>query len=237
MMNIGIGGSQGRMGQAIWAAIAADGAMDQHCVLKINRSHALSEGLKTQTIDVLIDFTVPEAAMDHIQICVAQQIPLVLGVTGFSDHQKKCISQAANTIPIVFSPNMSIGVNTMFSLLGSAAKRVQSLRERGIVVDSAIQETHHKHKKDAPSGTALRMGEIVGADHYASIRVGDVPGEHTVMFALAGECIEIKHSAQHRGIFAQGALTAAKWIINGPKPGLYDMQDVLGLSLKKDVFE
>ncbi len=229
MMNIGVGGSQGRMGQAILAAIAADKAMAETRVSKITRAEPLVKGLKTQAIEAFIDFTTPEAAMDHLQVCVTERIPMVLGVTGFSEAQKIKIQEAAKRIPIVFSPNMSIGVNTVFALLGAAAKKIDALRARGIVVDSAIQETHHKHKKDAPSGTALRMGEIIGTDHYASIRMGDVPGEHCVMLALAGECIEIKHSAQHRGIFAQGAVSASKWIMNVQSPGLYDMQDVLGL--------
>ena len=230
MMNIGIGGSEGRMGQAILAAIAADNDMHQSHILKINRQEPLIKVLQTQTLDVLIDFTAPEAAMEHLPLCIEKSIPLVLGVTGFSAAQKDRIHQAATRIPIVFSPNMSIGVNMMFALLGAASTRLDALRERGIVVDTAIQETHHKHKKDAPSGTALRMGEIIGSNHYASIRVGDVPGDHTVMFALAGECIEIKHSAWHRGVFAQGAVLAAKWIKNKPS-GLYDMKDALGLRL------
>ena len=156
---------------------------------------------------------------------------MVLGVTGFSEAQKVDIQKAAYTIPIVFSPNMSIGVNVSFKLLAFAATLLEPLRAMGINVDVAIQEIHHKHKKDAPSGTALRMGQILSASDYAVSRVGDVLGDHTAMLAFQGERIEIRHHTENRMIFAKGALTAAKWLMNTkPKPGLYDMQDVLGFN-------
>jgi 4-hydroxy-tetrahydrodipicolinate reductase len=197
--------------------------------------------------DVLIDFTRPEATLDHLQICREAGCRMVIGTTGFSAEQKGAIEQAANDIAIVFAPNMSIGVNLCLKLTEMAA------RVLGDDVDVEIIEAHHRHKVDAPSGTALRMGEVVAETlgrrledcavygregqtgerdrktiGFETIRAGDIVGEHTVMFAGSGERVEITHKASSRMTFAQGAARAAGWIMRH-EHGLYDMQDVLGL--------
>lgn len=197
--------------------------------------------------DVLIDFSSPEATLDNLAFCVAHGNSIVIGTTGFSDVQKQHISDAAKRINVVFAPNMSVGVNLCFKLLDMAA------RVLGDDVDIEIIEAHHRHKVDAPSGTALRMGEVV-ADAlgrnldecaiygregisgerdrktigFESIRAGDIVGDHTVMFAAEGERVEITHKASSRMTFANGAVRAAIWL-KSQNAGLYDMQDVLGL--------
>ncbi len=200
-----------------------------------------------QDFDVLIDFTRPEPCLDHLAWCVQHQKKMVIGTTGFSDAQKQAIQQAATSIPVVFAPNMSVGVNLTLKLLDMAA------RVLGDDVDVEIIEAHHRHKVDAPSGTALRMGEVVaealGRDlgecavygregntgerdrktiGFETIRAGDIVGDHTVMFAGIGERVEITHKASSRMTFAKGAMRAARWL-DGKNSGLYDMQDVLGL--------
>ncbi len=197
--------------------------------------------------DVLIDFTRPAATLTHLALCQAAGKALVIGTTGFSAEQKAAIAQAGESIPIVFAPNMSVGVNLCFKLLEMAA---QVLTDQ---VDIEIIEAHHRHKVDAPSGTALAMGQVIaqtlGRDlqhcavygrqgvtgerdrstiGFATVRAGDIVGEHTVLFADVGERIEITHRASNRMTFAKGAVRAAAWLA-GRRPGLYDMQDVLGL--------
>lgn len=197
--------------------------------------------------DVLIDFTSPAATLNHIDACRASGRSLVIGTTGFTDEQKQHIEDAAKDISIVFAPNMSVGVNLCLKLLDMAA------RVLGDEVDIEIVEAHHRHKVDAPSGTALRMGEVVanalGRDlnecavygregqtgerdrktiGFETIRAGDIVGDHTVMFADIGERIEITHKASSRMTFANGAARAAAWLMT-KETGLYDMQDVLGL--------
>jgi 4-hydroxy-tetrahydrodipicolinate reductase len=197
--------------------------------------------------DVLIDFTVPAAALKHLDICRRHGKRMVIGTTGFSDAQKQAISAAAAEIGVVFAPNMSVGVNLCLKLLDMAA------RVLGDAVDIEVIEAHHRHKVDAPSGTALRMGEVVAAAlgrdlkncavygregitgprerntiGFETIRAGDIVGEHTVMFAAEGERVEIAHKASSRMTFASGAARAAAWLTAQPA-GLYDMQDVLGL--------
>ena len=204
-------------------------------------------GSLTGCFDVLIDFTRPAATLGHLSLCQAAGKALVIGTTGFSTEQKDTIARAACDIPIVFAPNMSAGVNLCFKLLELAARAL------GDSVDIEIIEAHHRHKIDAPSGTALAMGRVVaealGRDladcavygregvtgerdrqtiGFATIRAGDIVGEHTVLFADAGERIEITHRASSRMTFAKGAARAAAWLA-GRAPGLYDMQDVLGL--------
>jgi 4-hydroxy-tetrahydrodipicolinate reductase len=196
--------------------------------------------------DVLIDFTSPAATLDNVAQCRALGRPIVIGTTGVG-IDREAIATAASDIAIVWAPNMSIGVNLCFKLLELAA------RVLGDDVDIEVIEAHHRHKIDAPSGTALRMGEIVartlGRDlktcavygregqtgprdrqtiGFATIRAGEIVGDHTVMFAGAGERVEISHRAENRATFASGALRAARWL-RGRPPGLYDMQDVLGL--------
>ena len=197
--------------------------------------------------DVLIDFTRPAATLDHLAVCRAAGKAMVIGTTGLSAEQKAEIGRAAEQIPIVFAPNMSVGVNLCFKLLELAA------RVLGDGVDVEIVEAHHRHKVDAPSGTALAMGQAVatalGRDlercavygregvtgerdratiGFATIRAGDIVGEHTVLFADMGERIEITHRASSRMTFAKGAVRAAAWLA-GREPGLFDMRDVLGL--------
>ena len=195
----------------------------------------------------LIDFTRPEGTLAHLKVCCELGINAVIGTTGFSDAQKQEISAAARDIAIVLSPNMSVGVNVTLKLLDMAARALST------GYDIEIIETHHRHKVDAPSGTALKMGEVVAAalgrdlkGHavfarqgvtgerdplsigFSAIRGGDIEGDHTVMFAGTGERIEITHKSSNRDSYAQGALRAVRFL-SGQKPGLYDMFDVLGL--------
>ena len=197
--------------------------------------------------DVLIDFTRPEPSMQYIELCRQAGKKLVIGTTGYSDEQKAQIAAAAKDIAIVIAPNMSVGVNLSLKLLEMTAKVM------GEYTDIEVIEAHHRHKVDAPSGTALRMGEVIadtlGRDlkdcaiygregdtgererktiGFSTIRAGDIVGEHTVMFADEGERVEITHKATSRMTFANGAVRAAVWLENQDS-GLYDMQDVLGL--------
>lgn len=208
-------------------------------------SHSLTKVI--DDFDVVIDFTGPAATMVHLDVCRKHGKAMVIGTTGLTDEQKGRISAAADDIGIVFAPNMSVGVNLCFRLLELAA------RVMGDDADIEIVEAHHRHKVDAPSGTALRMGEVVakalGRDlkevavygregqtgardpetiGFETIRAGDVVGEHTVWFATEGERVEITHKASSRMTFARGAVRAAGWL-KGRSKGLFDMQDVLGL--------
>jgi 4-hydroxy-tetrahydrodipicolinate reductase len=196
---------------------------------------------------VLIDFTRPDVSLALIDLCRQAGKKIVIGTTGYAESQKALISAAAKEIAIVFAPNMSVGVNLSLKLLEMAAKVM------GDYTDIEVIEAHHRHKVDAPSGTALRMGEVVAASlgrdlkdcaiygregntgerdrktiGFSTIRAGDIVGEHTVMFADEGERLEITHKASSRMTFANGAVRAAVWLKDKPK-GLYDMQDVLGL--------
>jgi 4-hydroxy-tetrahydrodipicolinate reductase len=198
--------------------------------------------------DVLIDFTRPDASMAFIESCRQAGKKIVIGTTGYSDAQKAVIAEASKDVAIVLAPNMSVGVNLALKLLEMTAKVM------GDYTDIEIIEAHHRHKVDAPSGTALRMGEVIadalGRDlkdcaiygregntgerdrktiGFSTIRAGDIVGEHTVMFADEGERVEITHKATSRMTFANGAVRAAIWLMDKPN-GLYDMQDVLGLS-------
>ena len=197
--------------------------------------------------DVLIDFTRPEATLAHVDACTAAGVNMVIGTTGFDEAGKQAISAASRKIAIVFAPNMGVGVNAMLKLLDQAAR----ILNQGFDVE--IIETHHQHKVDAPSGTALKMGEVIasargekledvavyaregdvgerkaGAIGFASIRGGDVVGDHTVLFAGIGERIEITHKASNRMTYAIGSMRAARFLV-GRRSGLYDMFDVLGL--------
>lgn len=197
--------------------------------------------------DVLIDFTHPTTTLVNLAVCREAGKALVIGTTGFTDAQKALINEAAKDIPIVFAPNFSIGVNLCLKLLDMAA------RVMGEDSDIEVIEAHHRHKVDAPSGTALRMGEVVadalgrklqdvavygregqtGARDrqtigFATVRAGDVVGDHTVLFASEGERVEITHKASSRMTFAKGAVRSAMWLA-GRDSGLFDMQDVLSL--------
>ncbi len=200
-----------------------------------------------KTGDVLIDFTHPESSMEHLNVCADLKKPMVIGTTGFTKEQIEQIRRHGQVMPVVLSPNMSIGVNLCFKILAEIAKTI------GDDYDMEIVEAHHRMKKDAPSGTAMKMAQVIaGAVNrnldevgvYArkgmigerskkeigiqTLRAGDIVGEHTVLFAGKGERIEITHRAHSRDTFAAGAIRAAKWVV-GKKPGLYDMGDVLGL--------
>ncbi|NLQ16614.1 4-hydroxy-tetrahydrodipicolinate reductase [Marinomonas sp. M1K-6] len=197
--------------------------------------------------DVLIDFTTPTLTLENAAFCAQHQKAIVVGTTGLNDAEKARLNQVAQQSPVVFAPNMSVGVNLTLKLLATAAQIL------GDEYDVEIVEAHHRHKVDSPSGTALRMGEVVaealgrnlkdcavygregqtGARTqkeigFETIRAGDVVGEHSVWFATEGERIEIVHKASSRMTFAKGAVRAATWL-NGKAAGMYDMQDVLNL--------
>ena len=196
--------------------------------------------------DVIIDFTTPESSIKTLNAAVSYEKSIVIGTTGFSAEQKKMINQAAKKIRCVFAPNMSVGVNVLFKIAEDVSKAL------GDAYDVEIVEAHHKFKKDAPSGTAVRLSEIIadsldrdidqvgvyGRQGMAertpkeigihTVRAGDIVGEHRVLYGGMGETLELFHRAQSRETFARGSIRAAKWVVN-QSPGLYDMQDVLGL--------
>lgn len=266
-MRIAVVGASGRMGLClIKAAVLADKAALVVAVTRpggdsVGRDAGELAGIGALGIkvvddlasvadqfDVLIDFTRPDPSMAFIELCRQAGKKIVIGTTGYSDAQKAVIAEAAKDVAIVLAPNMSVGVNLSLKLLEIAAKVM------GDYTDIEIIEAHHRHKVDAPSGTALRMGEVIAATlqrdlkdcaiygregntgerdrktiGFSTIRAGDIVGEHTVMFADEGERLEITHKATSRMTFANGAVRAAVWLKNKPN-GLYDMQDVLGLS-------
>jgi len=231
-------GSGGRMGRAVIEAAQADRDLTLAATLDIGDALA-----PIALADVLIDFTRPEGTLEHLKHCKAA----VIGTTGFSESQLKTIREEAKRIPIVLSPNFAIGVNVLFRLAETAAAAL------GDAYDVEIVEAHHRHKIDAPSGTALKIGELIGKalgrktpdvfSHgrrgdtgerpakqigFHAIRGGDIVGEHTVIFAGSGERVEVAVRSQSRTTYAAGALRAAKWL-QGRPAGLYDMGDVLGL--------
>ena len=266
MTRIAITGAAGRMGRSlIEACQQADGtevsvalehpessllgsdAGDLAGIGKLGVTVGCDLAAVTDDFDVLIDFTRPEPTLANLEICRKAGRRMVIGTTGFSDKQRQQIATAANDVAIVFAPNMSVGVNLCFKLLDVAA------RVLGDDVDIEVIEAHHRHKVDAPSGTALRMGEVVadalGRDlkdcavygreghtgerqtktiGFETIRAGDIVGDHTVMFAGNGERVEITHKASSRMTFANGAIRASSWLMSSDS-GLFDMQDVLGL--------
>lgn len=267
MMRIAVVGASGRMGLCLIKAAAL--AKNAELAVAVSRPESLAIGRDAGELagisvigvkvgddlaavadqfDVLIDFTRPDASMAFIDICREAGKKIVVGTTGYSDEQKARIGEAAKDVAIVMAPNMSVGVNLSLKLLEMTAKVM------GDYTDIEVIEAHHRHKIDAPSGTALRMGEVVanalGRDlkdcaiygregntgerdrktiGFSTIRAGDIVGEHTVMFADDGERVEITHKASSRMTFANGAVRAAIWLADKDK-GLYDMQDVLGLS-------
>ena len=250
---IAIAGAGGRMGRALVDAVLADRELALAALLEVAGSPALGtevSGVRVQSdlraiegADVLIDFTRPEGTLEHLKHARA----MVIGTTGFSAGQRQAIEEAARRIPIVTAANFAIGVNAVYRLAETAAKIL------GEDYDVEIIEAHHRHKVDAPSGTALRLGEILSkalkrdlsevARHgrqgdtgerprkqigFHAIRGGDIVGEHTVIFAGAGERVEVTVRSQSRATYASGALRAAKWL-QGRRAGLYGMEDVLGL--------
>jgi len=263
---IAIAGASGRMGQMLIEAVrAADdcvltGALDISASPSVGQDAGAFAGQATGVLitsdlvtglkdsQVLIDFTRPEGTLAHLAVCRALGVGVVIGTTGFSDAQKAQIAEAAKDIPIMMAPNMSVGVNVTLKLLEMAAKALAT------GYDIEIIEAHHRHKVDAPSGTALKMGEVIadalGRDlkdcavyaregitgerdpssiGFATIRGGDIVGDHTVLFAGTGERIEISHKSSSRATYAQGSLRAVRFLA-GRKAGLFNMFDVLGLT-------
>ena len=265
MLKVVIAGCSGRMGHALLEGVFADesltlyGALERSDSPQIGRDAGEQFGKKSGVLishdneavlkgaDVLVDFTRPEPSLIYLAACQKAGVNMVIGTTGFNAEQKAEIADAAKEIAVVFAPNMSVGVTLLISLVQAAA---QVLSEG---YDIEVIEAHHRHKADAPSGTALRLGEaaasalgrslddcaIYGREGvtgerdpntigFATVRGGDVVGDHTVLFAGIGERVELTHKASSRATFALGALRAAKFM-QGKKSGLFDMQDVLGL--------
>lgn len=262
---IAVAGATGRMGHMLIEAIAQSDDCRLAGALDIATSPALGQDASAWTgqasgvrvtADVpqglqgaqfLIDFTRPEGTLAHLQACRALGVKAVIGTTGFTDAQKAEIAEIAQDIAIVMAPNMSVGVNVTLKLLEMAAKALST------GYDIEIIEAHHRHKVDAPSGTALKMGEVIadalGRDlkdcavyaregvtgerdpssiGFATIRGGDIVGDHTVLFAGTGERIEVTHKSSSRATYAQGSLRAVRFLANQER-GLFDMFDVLGL--------
>ncbi len=264
-LKIAVAGASGRMGRMLVDAVSASGdcrlsgaldvagspalgadplaAMGRHGDVRITAD--LHAGLAGA--DVLIDFTRPEGTLAHLQVCRALGVNAVIGTTGFNDAQKAQIAEHARHMAIVMAPNMSLGVNVVLKLLDVAARALAQ------GYDIEVIEAHHRHKVDAPSGTALAMGEVLArasgrklddiavwgrhgvtgerdasAIGFSVIRGGDIVGDHTVLFAGTGERIEITHKSSSRATYAQGSLRAARFLA-GRAPGLYGMDDVLGI--------
>ena len=266
MNRIAIAGAAGRMGKALIEAAASTTQVELTAVTVRPGSSlvgvdagelagigrlglSISAGLDAlcEQFDTLIDFTTPAATLDHLALCRQAGKRMVIGTTGFTTAQRATIEAASSEIAIVLAPNMSVGVNLCFKLLELAAQVL------GDEVDVEVIEAHHRNKVDAPSGTALRMGEVVartlGRDlaqcavygregqtgvrqretiGFATVRAGDIVGDHTVLFAGDGERVEITHRSSSRMTYARGSLRAAQWLADKPT-GLFDMQDVLGL--------
>ena len=211
------------MGQTIAGLAERDPSLT--LAAQVDAGDSLEQGIRL--CDVIVDFSAASTVEEICGQAVQHNRPLVIGTTGHAPAQKNSIQRAAGSVPIVFASNFSIGVNVLFWLTGRAAQLL------GDNFNAKIVETHHIHKKDAPSGTAKTLAEIIkkemGHDvQTESIREGEVVGEHVVTFSGPGERLELVHHAQSRETFASGALTAAKWVVN-QRPGLYSMQDVLGL--------
>lgn len=265
MISLAVAGAAGRMGRAIIAACQTEEGMRVSHAIERSGSDmigvdagqlagvrdiavAVSDEIGSAPFDVLVEFTNPAATTDHVRFCRDKGRAMVVGTTGFDRNDIELIEQAAREIPIVLAPNMSVGVNLTLKLLEIAARTL------GEGVDVEVVEAHHRHKVDAPSGTALALGRAVagawgkslddvgvfvrqgqvgprpaGSIGFATIRAGDIIGEHTVMFASEGERVEISHRASSRMTFATGAIRAARWVVDQPA-GLYDMQDVLDLN-------
>ncbi len=217
-------GAGGRMGQAIAAAAAKGPGLT--ITARAERGDALEPLLRE--CDIVIDFSLPEATETVCRACAENQRPLILGTTGQTAAQKEVVRAAAGRTAIVFAANFSLGVNALFALARQAAALL------GDDFDLEIVEAHHRMKKDAPSGTAKRLAEILEEARGAkssvpihSVRAGDIVGEHQVVFAGSGERLELTHRASSRETFAHGALHAARWVMGKPA-GLYSMEDVLG---------
>jgi len=239
MKNLAITGCKGRMGQRILVLAIADGNFEVSALLEHPDAIGASDTLNGIPIsssleamngcDILIDFTSPEASMNHLRYCREHNIKLVIGTTGFSPEQVDEIQAASGTIPIVFSSNMSVGVNVLFKaaeLIAKATPDCYMVR---------MSEAHHIHKKDAPSGTAKTLAEIITRSSgkpvgpIESIREDEIIGDHEVIFESGEDLISIKHHAKTRDIFARGALVAAEYLLDKPA-GLFTMRNVLNLT-------
>jgi 4-hydroxy-tetrahydrodipicolinate reductase len=255
-------GAAGRVGKRIISLASEDrdfdivGAVEKKGHPDIDNDAGFIAGTKPINVkitdsfavaDVVVDFSQPEAADKSIQHCAENNIALVMGTTGLSEKQREKIKAASKRIPIVYATNMSIGMNVLFNLVGKVAAML------GEGYDIEIVESHHRFKKDAPSGSALTLAENIckatsrdfpgslthgrsgkealrqkGTIGMHAIRAGDITGEHSIIFSTLGETVTLSHTAHSRGTFARGALRAAKWLI-GKRPGLYSMNDVLGI--------
>ena len=266
MIRVAVAGASGRMGRMLIEALLAADDLQLSGALDVPQAPAIGQDASAflgQTsgvpisadvrsglagAQVLVDFTRPEGTLAHLAVCRELGVNMVIGTTGFSEAQKAQIAEHAQHIAVLLAPNMSVGINVMLKLLDMAAR---ALNEG---YDIEIIEAHHRHKVDAPSGTALQLGEVVAAAlgrdlkacavygregvtgerdpstiGFATVRGGDIVGDHTVLFAGTGERIEITHKASSRATFAQGALRAARFVAQR-KSGLYGMNDVLGLA-------
>lgn len=225
MIKICVSGAKGKMGSRILELAKDDSGLEISGQFDVDDDPEASIG---GPCDCLIEFTTPKAAIEHLELCEKNKKAMVIGTTGLSDSEREAIEKASKAIPILFSPNMSIGVNLLFKMTGEAARALGSEYHVSIV------EAHHAEKKDAPSGTAKELARIVKEKKghaeipIESIREDEIVGEHTITFESDLDTIEITHSAKTRDIFAKGALAAAKFIA-GKKPGLFTMKDVLGL--------
>lgn len=235
MIKLGVAGVCGRMGRRILDLASADKDFELTLALEKKGTPVIGRDLwkiKISSspdgiflIDVFVDFTAPEATEVNLDYIARYKKALVLGTTGLSETQLKKVEEISRVVPVVFSPNMSVGVNVLFAMLPDLARRLGP--DYGI----EIVEAHHKAKKDAPSGTAKKLGQVLAEATRKEIpihavRLGDIVGDHTIIFCGNSERIEIKHQAHSRDLFALGALKAAKWVFGKPA-GLYSMQDVL----------
>lgn len=263
ILKLGVNGAAGRMGQRVVALASADKALKIVAAYEWSGSNKLGHDAGELAgvgkldapvtaeigghVDVVIDFSTPDGCMTILKQCAARSIPLVVATTGLTAEQKASVAEAAQTTPILFAPSMSLAVNIAMKLVAEAGR---ALRDHSTGVDVEVIERHHRYKEDAPSGTALKFGEIVAKEMgqtnhihgregrtgqrprneigYHALRVGDNVGEHTIVFGLLGETLEVTVKGQSRDSYAAGALTAAKYLVT-KQPGLYTMADALGL--------
>ena len=225
-LKIAVCGATGRTGSRVAALASTDERF--HLVARVDRARSAEFEDEAGAVAAAIDFSVPEAAVHYAAVCARAKVAFVTGTTGLNDVQRAQLAASAKKIPVFAAPNFSRGVTLMAWLAAETARRLPDY-------DAAIVETHHKGKKDAPSGTALRLAQAVrdgrGSDEpvpAASLRLGDVVGDHALTFAGPFERLTLSHQAESRDLFARGALDAALWLIK-KKPGLYGMHDLLGL--------
>ncbi|MCK7458201.1 4-hydroxy-tetrahydrodipicolinate reductase [Idiomarina aminovorans] len=258
MVNVGVFGASGRMGRAVIQALVDDNQakLGAAIVRKSSNNYGDSatenelvhfinaDELQPEQVDVLIDFSLPEALTENLKLAEQYQLPIVVCTTGLNDEQKQRLAQTAETVPVLYASNTSIGIALLEQLVGLSSAALP-------YADIEIFEAHHRHKKDGPSGTALSLGQAAAKGRqqnweqvndgirsdgsrsdagigFSVIRAGDIVGEHQVTLAVAGERVEIGHRVSDRKTFAEGALRAAKWLIE-KAPGLYSLQDTLNL--------